>query len=111
VAAAPAADDARPPPRALAAAARRVVVVEVLPAGVSDVPLAAVAARHLCGRLLRGDVRIWELGGGRQLHAKTAGVFDGRGAERTDALNPDDRSDVKEVVAGPALGFGTERRW
>jgi cardiolipin synthase len=66
-----------PPPRllrGLVRAARRGVVVEVLTAGVSDVPIAAAAARHLYGTLLRSGVRIHELGGGRKLHAKTASV-------------------------------------
>ena len=65
-----------PPPRllrALVSAARRGVVVEVLTAGLSDVPIAAVAARHLYGRLLDAGVVIYEMTE-RTLHAKTAAV-------------------------------------
>jgi hypothetical protein len=39
-----------------------------------------------------------------------AGVFDGRGEEHTDDLNPGYRYYVQEVVAGPAVGFGMEWR-
>jgi cardiolipin synthase len=65
-----------PPPRllrSLVRAARRGVDVAVLTAGLSDVPIAAAAARHLYGTLLRGGVRIYEMHG-RTLHAKTASV-------------------------------------
>ena len=67
-----------PPPRVLAAlgrAASRGVDVRILTAGVSDVPLAASAARHLYGRLLEHGVRIFEFKSA-VLHAKTA-VVDG----------------------------------
>lgn len=65
-----------PPPRlvrALITAAGRGVDVRLLTAGVSDVPLVAVAARHLYGHLLQGGVRIFEMEG-RTLHAKTATI-------------------------------------
>lgn len=67
-----------PPPkllRALRHAARRGVDVQVLTAGISDVPIAAAAARHLYGTLLEDGVKIFELGT-QTLHAKTA-VVDG----------------------------------
>ncbi len=64
-----------PPPllRALCRAARRGVDVAVLTAGVSDVPIAATAARHLYGSLLKSGVAIYEMTG-RTLHAKTASI-------------------------------------
>ncbi len=58
---------------ALRRAARRGVDVRILTAGVSDVPIAARAARHLYGTLLEMGVRVYELHG-RTLHAKTAVV-------------------------------------
>lgn len=67
-----------PPPRllnALVRAARRGVDVAVLTAGLSDVPIAAAAARHLYGKLLHAGVAIYEMHG-RTLHAKTAAVDD-----------------------------------
>lgn len=67
-----------PPPRLLTAlrrAAGRGVDVQVLTAGVSDVPIARIAARHLYSALLESGVRVWELKG-QTLHAKTA-VIDG----------------------------------
>ncbi len=67
-----------PPPRLLSAlrrAARRGVDVQVLTAGVSDVPIARKAARHLYSALLDSGVRVWELRT-QTLHAKTA-VIDG----------------------------------
>jgi cardiolipin synthase A/B len=65
-----------PPPRLLTAlvrAARRGVDVRVLTAGLSDVPIASIAARHLYGRLLRGGVKVYEMSE-RTLHAKTATI-------------------------------------
>ncbi|MDP2339580.1 MAG: phospholipase D-like domain-containing protein [Deltaproteobacteria bacterium] len=64
-----------PPPlmRALCRAARRGVDVAVLTAGVSDVPIAAAAARHLYGTLLRSGVAIYEMTA-KTLHAKTASI-------------------------------------
>ena len=59
--------------RGLCRAARRGVDVAVLTAGVSDVPIAAAAARHLYGTLLRAGVKIYEMNGGT-LHAKTASI-------------------------------------
>jgi cardiolipin synthase A/B len=44
-----------------------------LTAGISDVPIAAIAARHLYGRLLRGGVKIFEMTK-RTLHSKTATI-------------------------------------
>lgn len=67
-----------PPPkllRALRRTARRGVDVRVLTAGISDVPIAAAAARHLYGSLLEDGVRVFELRK-QTLHAKTA-VVDG----------------------------------
>jgi cardiolipin synthase len=65
-----------PPPRllkALVAARKRGVEVSVLTAGISDVPIAAAAARHLYGSLLRAGVRVLEMEK-RTLHAKTATI-------------------------------------
>lgn len=65
-----------PPPRLLAAlerAAARGVDVRVLTAGFSDVPIVAIAGRHLYERLLRRGVKVYEMTG-RTLHAKTATI-------------------------------------
>jgi cardiolipin synthase len=65
-----------PPPRllrALVRAARRGVDVRVLTAGLSDVPVAAVAARHLYGTLLQAGVKVYEMHA-QTLHAKTAAI-------------------------------------
>lgn len=62
-----------PPPRlirALNRAARRGVDVRVLTAGDCDVPIVALAARHIYGSLLKHGVRIYELFD-VTLHAKT----------------------------------------
>ncbi len=104
-----------PPPRllrALSAAARRGVVVEVLTAGVSDVPLAAVAARHLYGRLLESGVRIWELGGGRKLHAKTAavdGIYAHVGSFNLDRWSFDRNLEVVAMVLDPGFSQALDR--
>ncbi len=103
-----------PPPRllsALAAAARRGVVVEVLTAGVSDVPVAAVAARHLYGRLLRAGVRIHELGG-RKLHAKTAavdGLYAHVGSFNLDRWSWDRNLEVVAMVLDPGFATALDR--
>ncbi|HEY4220476.1 MAG TPA: phospholipase D-like domain-containing protein [Myxococcota bacterium] len=65
-----------PPPRLLRAlirAAKRGVDVRIVTAGVSDVPIVAIAARHLYGSLLRAGVRIFEMTK-HTLHAKTASI-------------------------------------
>ncbi len=65
-----------PPPRlvrALVAARRRGVDVRVLTAGLSDVPMVAMAARHLYGRLLNAGVRVFEMTA-RTLHQKSATI-------------------------------------
>lgn len=65
-----------PPPRlmrAMAAAAKRGVDVQVITAGLNDVPIARCAARHIYGWFLRRRVRIFEMFE-RTLHAKTVEV-------------------------------------
>jgi cardiolipin synthase len=97
-----------PPPRLLSAlrrAARRGVVVEVLTAGLSDVPVAAVAARHAYGSLLQAGVRIHELGG-RKLHAKTAsvdGLYAHVGSFNLDRWSYDRNLEVVAVVLDPGF--------
>jgi cardiolipin synthase len=59
--------------RALRRAARRGVDVRILTTGVSDVPMARLAAHAIYGSLLRYGVRIYEYQG-RVLHAKSATV-------------------------------------
>jgi cardiolipin synthase len=104
-----------PPPRllrALSQAARRGVVVEVLTAGVSDVPLVAAAARHLYGRLLKSGVQIWELGGGRKLHAKTAsvdGIYAHVGSFNLDRWSFDRNLEVVAMVLDPGFSQALDR--
>jgi cardiolipin synthase len=104
-----------PPPallRALSRAAQRGVLVEVLTAGLSDVPLAAAAARHLYGRLLRSGVRIWELGGGRTLHAKTAsvdGLYAHVGSFNLDRWSFDRNLEVVALVLDPGFSQALDR--
>jgi cardiolipin synthase len=104
-----------PPPRllrALSQAARRGVVVEVLTAGVSDVPIAAAAARHLYGRLLQSGVHIWELGGGRKLHAKTAsvdGIYAHVGSFNLDRWSFDRNLEVVAMVLDPGFSQALDR--
>lgn len=65
-----------PPPRlmrAMAAAAKRGVDVQVMTAGLNDVPLVRCAARHIYGWFLRRRVRIFEMFE-RTLHSKTVEV-------------------------------------
>jgi cardiolipin synthase len=59
--------------RAISRAAERGVEVQLLTAGTSDVPIVAMAARHIYGRLLKRGVRIFEMYG-CTLHAKTITV-------------------------------------
>ncbi len=104
-----------PPPRllrALSQAARRGVVVEVLTAGVSDVPIVAAAARHLYGRLLQSGVQIWELGGGRTLHAKTAsidGIYAHVGSFNLDRWSFDRNLEVVAMVLDPGFSQALDR--
>ncbi len=97
-----------PPPRllrALVRAARRGVDVRVLTAGLSDVPIAAVAARHLYGSLLRGGVRIFEMMG-RTLHAKTAsidGIYASVGSFNLDRWSFTRNLEVSLTVVDPGL--------
>ncbi len=104
-----------PPPRlmrALSQAARRGVIVEILTAGVSDVPIVAAAARHLYGRLLQSGVRIWELGGGRKLHAKTAsvdGIYAHVGSFNLDRWSFHRNLEVVAMVLDPGFSQALDR--
>jgi cardiolipin synthase len=98
-----------PPPRVLSAlrrAARRGVDVRVLTAGVSDVPLAASAARHLYGTLLESGVQIYELQGA-VLHEKSA-VIDGFyahvGSFNLDHWSYDRNLEVVAMSLDPGVG-------
>jgi cardiolipin synthase A/B len=99
-----------PPPRLLSAllrARRRGVRVEVLTAGISDIPIAQAAARHLYGQLLEGGVKVWELQA-QTLHAKTAsidGLYGHVGSFNLDRWSYDRNLEVCAVVLDP--GFAT----
>ncbi|MBI1947498.1 MAG: phosphatidylserine/phosphatidylglycerophosphate/cardiolipin synthase family protein [Deltaproteobacteria bacterium] len=104
-----------PPPRllrALVRAARRGVDVRVLTAGISDVPVAAAAARHLYGSLLRAGVRIFEMTG-RTLHAKTAaidGLYASVGSFNLDRWSFQRNLEVSVAAVGAGLASGLEQR-
>ncbi|OGQ09601.1 MAG: hypothetical protein A2138_06920 [Deltaproteobacteria bacterium RBG_16_71_12] len=104
-----------PPPRLLRAlihAAGRGVDVRVLTAGLSDVPVAAAAARHLYGSLLRAGVRIFEMTG-KTLHAKTAaidGLYATVGSFNLDRWSFLRNLEVNMSAVGPGLAQGLERR-
>ena len=85
--------------RALERAARRGVAVRLLVAGLSDVPMVTLAARHVYGRLLRSGVRIHEVHA-TTLHAKVA-IGDGVYA-MVGSFNLDQWSDRRnlEVTVG-----------
>lgn len=103
-----------PPPRLLRAlrmAAKRGVDVRVLTAGVSDVPIAVAAARHVYGSLLESGVRIYELQ--RQtLHAKTAvvdGVYAHIGSFNLDRWSFDRNLEVVAMSLDPGVGAALEQ--
>ena len=96
--------------RALRAAVRRGVRVDVVVPESSDVPIVQIASRHLFRRLLRGGVRLHELGG-PVLHAKAA-VVDGRWSIIS-SYNLDTRSILHNLEAGIVVfdqHFGQELR-
>lgn len=80
--------------RAISRAARRGVDVRVLTAGRSDVPIVAMAARHIYRRLLKHGVRIFEMQDS-VLHAKTV-VVDGLFAT-VGSFNLDQWSDKRNL--------------
>lgn len=98
-----------PPPRllrSLRAAAKRGVHVRILTAGVSDVPIAAMAARHVYGSLLESGVRIWELQQ-QTLHAKTAvvdGFYAHVGSFNLDRWSFDRNLEVVAMMLDPGFG-------
>lgn len=59
--------------RAMTRAAQRGVDVQILTAGVSDVPIVRTAAQHVYGDLLAKGIRIYEMYGST-LHAKTMAI-------------------------------------
>jgi cardiolipin synthase len=97
--------------RALLKAARRGVRVELILAGLSDVPAVRLASRHLYERLLRAGVRLYEFRG-RVLHAKTA-VVDGLlgtvGSSNLDALSLSVNLELNVAVVDAAFGRALER--
>lgn len=102
-----------PPPRLLRSlrrAASRGVAVRILTAGVSDVPIAAAAARHVYGSLLQSGVRIWELHG-QTLHAKTAvvdGFYAHVGSFNLDRWSYDRNLEVVAMTLDPGVGRALE---
>ena len=105
-----------PPPallRSLCHAARRGVDVRVLTAGVSDVPIVAVAARHLYGKLLRSGVRVFEMVD-RTLHAKTAsidGVYASVGSFNLDRWSFTRNLEVNITAVDPGLAEHLARQF
>jgi cardiolipin synthase len=105
-----------PPPRLLSAlvqAAKRGVDVRVLTAGLSDVPIVSVAARHLYGRLLRGGVRVYEMTE-RTLHAKTAtidGLYSSVGSFNLDRWSFERNLEVNVSVVDPGLARQLQERF
>jgi cardiolipin synthase len=105
-----------PPPRLLSAlvrAARRGVDVRILTAGLSDVPIVAVAARHLYGRLLRGGVKVYEMVD-RTLHAKTAsidGIYAAVGSFNLDRWSFQRNLEVNLTVVDAGLALKLEEQF
>lgn len=105
-----------PPARlvsALARAARRGVDVRILTAGVSDVPIVALAARHLYSHLLQHGVKIYEMTG-RTLHAKTAaidGVYASIGSFNLDRWSFGRNLEVSVTVMDPGLAARMEEQF
>jgi cardiolipin synthase A/B len=105
-----------PPPRLLTAlehAARRGVDVRVLTAGFSDVPIVAIAGRHLYERLLRAGVKIYEMKG-RTLHAKTTtidGVYGGIGSFNLDRWSFARNLEVTLSTIDPGVARGLEEQF
>lgn len=105
-----------PPPRLVAAlvrAARRGVDVRILTAGISDVPLVALAARHLYSRLLLGGVKIFEMTG-RTLHAKTStidGIYASIGSFNLDRWSFGRNLEVNLTVVDPGLATRLEAQF
>jgi cardiolipin synthase len=91
--------------RALNRAAERGVDVRVLTAGDCDVPIVALAARHIYGRLLRHGVRIYELYD-TTLHAKTItidSVYSTVGSFNLDTWSFNRNLEVNVAMLDPAI--------
>ncbi len=97
--------------RTLRRVAERGVEVFVLTAGVSDVPIATVAARHVYGSLLEAGVRVYEMQG-RTLHAKTAvvdGFYAHVGSFNLDRWSYDRNLEVVAMTLDPGVGAALEK--
>jgi cardiolipin synthase len=105
-----------PPPRLLSAlerAAQRGVDVRVLTAGFSDVPIVAIAGRHLYERLLRAGVKIYEMKG-RTLHAKTTtidGLYAAIGSFNLDRWSFARNLEVNLSTIDPGVAQGLEAQF
>jgi cardiolipin synthase A/B len=97
--------------RRLMRAARHGVDVQVITAGVTDVPLVLLATRGLYGKLLKSGVRVYEWKG-RVLHAKTA-VVDGRwstvGSANLDQLSLRQNLEANAVIVDERFGEAMEK--
>jgi cardiolipin synthase len=97
--------------KALMHAARRGVDVRVLTAGMSDVPIVAIGARHLYGNLLNAGVRIFEMKK-RTLHAKTVtidGVYASVGSFNLDRWSFERNLECNFAAIAPDLAAQLER--
>jgi cardiolipin synthase A/B len=91
--------------RALNRAAERGVDVRILTAGENDVPIVALAARHIYGRLLHKGVRIFEMFD-TTLHAKTItidGVYSTVGSFNLDTWSFNRNLEVNIAMVDPAI--------
>ena len=91
-------------------AADRGVDVRILTAGLSDVPVVAMAARHIYGRLLRHGVRIYEMFDST-IHAKTMtidGVFSTVGSFNLDPWSEKRNLEVKVAMIDPEVALQME---
>lgn len=99
--------------RAITRAADRGVDVRILTAGISDVPIVAMAARHIYGLLLRRGVRIYEMYDST-LHAKTItidGLLSIVGSFNLDTWSDKRNLEVNVSIVAPAIAQQIEERF
>jgi cardiolipin synthase len=105
-----------PPPRLIRAinrAADHGVDVRILTAGVSDVPVVALAARHIYGQLLKHGVRIYEMFDST-LHAKTIaidGIYTTVGSFNLDPWSDKRNLEVNVAIVDQAVAAEVEARF
>jgi len=97
----------------LVRASRRGVDVRLLTAGMSDVPIVAVAATHLYAKLLKGGVKVYEMVD-RTLHAKTTtidGVYAAVGSFNLDRWSFSRNLEVNMTVVDAGLATRLESQF